>query len=147
MSSIGMVKQHSVMSALLQILSIVTMTTFCYLIIGYSLAFGPSTNHNGHASLYYGDGSMSWLYQLTPTSVHQLAPTIPESVFAIYQLAFAIITHALICGSIADRLKYHSMMAMMFLWHIAVYCPIAHANWYYTTPDTQTLLYLYTIDA
>jgi len=63
-------------------------------------------------------------------SYHQLAPSIPESVYCMYQLTFAIITPALICGSYADRMKFVPMLIFTTLWHIAVYCPIAHASWH-----------------
>ena len=63
-------------------------------------------------------------------TTHMLAPTIPEALFCAYQLAFAIITAGLICGSFADRMKYHSMIIFITFWHIIVYCPLAHSNWH-----------------
>jgi Amt family ammonium transporter len=127
-----MVKARHVLRTVMQCLSIVTMVTFLFMGLGYSLAFGPpNPEDGGHSSLFYGDSSRFWFWGINPASVHVLAPTIPESVFALYQLMFAIITHALICGSMAERLNFYSMMITMCLWHVAVYCPIAHANWYY----------------
>jgi len=64
--------------------------------------------------------------------VNQLAPTIPESVYCVYQLTFAIITPALITGCFADRMKFSSMLVFMTLWHLTVYCPTAHSNWHPT---------------
>jgi len=55
-------------------------------------------------------------------------------VFCTYQLTFAIITPALICGSFADRMKYWPMLVFMAVWHLLVYCPIAHAVWH---PDGE----------
>jgi len=63
-------------------------------------------------------------------SVHYLAQTIPETVFCMYQLMFAIITAALITGSFADRMKYGSMIVFIAAWHVVVYCPIAHMNFH-----------------
>jgi ammonium transporter, Amt family len=63
-------------------------------------------------------------------SFHFLAPTIPEQVFCMFQLMFAIITAALITGSFADRMKYGSMIVFIAAWHVCVYCPIAHANFH-----------------
>jgi Amt family ammonium transporter len=63
-------------------------------------------------------------------SAHILASSIPESVYCMYQLVFAIITCALICGSFADRMKFGPMLIFMILWHVGVYCPIAHWNWH-----------------
>jgi Amt family ammonium transporter len=62
--------------------------------------------------------------------VHQAAPTIPESVYATYQLAFAILTACLVTGSFANKMQFHSMLVFIALWHIAVYCPVAHASWH-----------------
>lgn len=102
---------------------------------GYSLAFGtpnpaPFREPGGHTSLFIGDGSRLWFWGINPGSVNLLAPTIPESVYALYQLTFAIITAALITGSFADRMKYSSMLVFIGLWHIGVYCVVAHTNWH-----------------
>jgi len=51
-------------------------------------------------------------------------------VYCMYQLTFAMITPALMCGSFADRMKYGPMLLFMALWHILVYCPVAHAHWH-----------------
>lgn len=142
----GMVKVKNVPSAVMQCLSIVAVCTLTYMIFGYSLAFGPpNPEDGGHSSLFYGDDSRFWLWGMSRTSSTVIAPTIPEFVFAAYQLTFAIVTQALICGSIADRISYTSMLLVMALWHISayhthvlisfddltgVYCPIAHANWH-----------------
>ena len=67
---------------------------------------------------------------MTSTSFHNNALTIPESVFCIFQLTFAIITAALICGSFADRMKFSSMLVFITCWHLIVYCPVAHWNWH-----------------
>jgi Amt family ammonium transporter len=61
--------------------------------------------------------------------VHQNAPTVPESVYCTFQLSFAILTAALVCSSFADRIKFVTMLVFTLLWHLAVYCPIAHAAW------------------
>lgn len=64
------------------------------------------------------------------TSIHQLAPTIPEPVYAAYQLTFAVATPTLMCGSFAERMKYFPCLIFMGLWLITVYCPVAHAIWH-----------------
>jgi Amt family ammonium transporter len=66
---------------------------------------------------------------MTTGVAHALAPTIPESVFATFQLTFAIITPALICGAFADRMKFSSLLVFVVLWLILVYAPIAHWVW------------------
>merc|ERR1719487_559308 len=78
----------------------------------------------------FGDASRFWLEGLTLDSTHQLAPSIPESVFCVFQLSFAIITPSLICGAFADRMKFVSMLLFTGLWHLLVYCPLAHSHWH-----------------
>lgn len=131
----GMVRVENVLTTVMQSFSITCLITICWLAFGYSLAFGPP-NKNGYPLdnpsshyPYYGVGRL-WLTGVTPDSWHSLAPTIPEPVYVTYQLTFAIITAALICGSFADRMKYFPMLFFIFLWHFIVYCPIAHWNWH-----------------
>lgn len=132
----GMVSVKNVLATVMQAFSIVALITMMFMFFGYSLAFGPVNppayldGADGHSSLFYGDASRFWYWGMSTTSVNNLAATIPEPVYALYQLTFAIITCALICGSFADRMKYSSMLIFMALWHIAVYCPIAHAMWH-----------------
>lgn len=131
----GMVRVQNVLATVMQSFSIACTITLIWLFWGYSLVYGPagmptSSGQIRHSSVFIGDGSRLWLYGINPGSVHQLAPTIPESVFCVYELAFAIITTALICGSFADRMNFGPMLLFMILWHTAVYCPIAHWNWH-----------------
>eukprot|EP01041_Mallomonas_annulata_P000239 gene239-433_t len=128
----GMVRVQNVLATAMQSLSITCMITFLWLCIGYSLCFAPVDKVLKYTRFSpIGDASRMWLLGIDMYSSHKLlAPTIPESVFCTYQLTFAIITPALICGSFADRMKYGSMLVFMFFWHILVYCPIAHANWH-----------------
>lgn len=71
---------------------------------------------------------------------------VTEALFATYELAFAIITPALICGSFADRMKYTSMLLFIGLWHLLVYCPIAHANWHPNGFLLQVRVAVYRVD-
>jgi Amt family ammonium transporter len=125
----GMARTKNVLAIVMQCFVITALITFLWLCFGYSLAFGPA-NSNGTAFVLYGDASRFWLQGMTLNSFHQLAPTIPETVYCIYQLTFAIITPALITGAFADRMKFPSMLVFMTLWHFLVYCPIAHAVWH-----------------
>jgi ammonium transporter, Amt family len=136
----GMVRVKNVLATVMQTLSIAALITILWLCWGYSLAFAPtqpcidvrtpSSSNCAASALIYGDGSRLWLQGLTVTSTNQLAPTIPESVFCTYQLTFAIITAALICGSFADRMKFVPMLVFISVWHTIVYCPIAHSVWH-----------------
>ena len=113
----------------MQVFTIACLITFLWLSFGYSLAFAP-VQPNGHVNEVYGNAERLWLRGMMITTAHMLAPTIPEAIFCAYQLTFAIITAGLICGSFADRMKYHSMMIFIAFWHLIVYCPLAHSNWH-----------------
>jgi Amt family ammonium transporter len=125
----GMVREKNVLATVMQSFSITCLITVLWLAFGYSLAFGPAGDTN-HSSPVIGNGSRLWLRGMTINTFHQLAPTIPESVYCMFQLTFAIITPALICGSFADRMKYGPMLIFMTFWHLLVYCPIAHSVWH-----------------
>jgi Amt family ammonium transporter len=132
----GMVKVPNVLATVHQSFTIACIITALWFIMGYSLSLGPPAQGdlpvqwNQHSSLYYGDASRFWYDGMGEDSIHQLAPTIPESVFATYQLVFAVIAACLISGCMADRIKYQSLVIFISLWHIAVYCPICHASWH-----------------
>ncbi len=78
---------------------------------------------------YIGGLSRFFLAGMELNTVSSLAGTIPESVFMTFQMTFAIITPALICGAFADRMKFSAMLWFMGLWSIFVYSPIAHWVW------------------
>ena len=118
----GMVRIQNVLVTVMQSFSIACTITLVWLMWGYSLAQSPAgvPQTDGairHSSAFIGkrfavgeidftnsgDANRLWLWGLNVSTVHQSAPTIPESVYCMYQLAFAIITAALICGSFADR--------------------------------------------
>ena len=118
----GMVRKMNVLATVMQSFAITCLVTVLWMIVGYSLAFtgeGP----------YIGSFSRVMLNGLAIDSISDLAKTIPESVYMTYQMTFAIITPALICGSFADRMKFSAMLWFMGLWLILVYCPIAHMVW------------------
>ena len=133
-----MVSSKNVLAVAMQSFSITCLITFLWLAFGYSLAFTPTNFYMTTDSVYqqhaqypvYGNASRFWLRGLRLDSITQQATTIPEAVYCMYQLTFAIITPALICGSFADRMKYWPMMLFMGCWHIAVYCPLAHSMWH-----------------
>lgn len=126
----GMVSAKNVLSTTMQVFSICCIVTIEWFMFGYSFSFAPATTREPQSSGIYGDCSRLWLRGLQVNSIHMLAPTIPEALFCAYQLTFAIITAALICGSFAERMKYESMAVFIALWHVSVYCPIAHAVWH-----------------
>ena len=125
----GMVRKKNVLSTLMQSFAITCVVTLLWWAVGYSLAFTPgSTPYIGGLSRAFFDG-MVYLHDAGKESVSHLAPTIPESVYAMFQATFAIITPALICGSLAERMKFSAMLWFMSIWLIVVYCPVAHWMW------------------
>eukprot|EP01039_Chlorochromonas_danica_P000638 gene636-693_t len=125
----GMARTKNVLAIIMQVVSTACLITFLWLCFGYSLAFAPAHGNNPNAMIF-GDRSRFWLYELTLDSTHQLAPTIPESVFCVYELTFAIITPCLMVGAFADRMKFPAMLLLVTLWHLLVYCPTAHSIWH-----------------
>lgn len=126
----GMSKTKNVLTTVMQSFSIACVITVVWMFCGYSLAFAPRHEVNNTSNWFIGDFSLFWLQEFQLGSSHQLAPNIPESVFCLFEMTFAIITPALVCGSFADRVKYGSCMLFVTVWHLLVYCPIAHWVWH-----------------
>ena len=118
----GMVRKKNVLSTVMQSFAITCLISVLWLIAGYSLAFTPG-------STIVGGFGRVFMAGLGLDSVHDLAKTIPETVFLCFQLTFAIITPALIAGAFAERMKFSAMMWFMALWSLIVYAPIAHWVW------------------
>jgi len=99
-----------------------------WVIAGYSIAFMPGGSFFGSLDRLFLNG-MVFQKEAGKIMVSHLATTIPESVYMAFQMTFAIITPALICGAFADRMKFSAMMWFMGLWSILIYSPIAHMMW------------------
>jgi len=121
----GMVRKKNVLSTVMQSFAICSLVTVLWFAIGYSLAFSDG----GPYQAYVGGVSNAFLKGIGMESANALAATIPEYVFMMFQMTFAIITPALIAGSFAERMKFSSMMVFMALWSVLVYSPIAHWVW------------------
>ncbi len=141
----GMVRKKNILATLMQSFVITCLVTIIWWAIGYSLAFTPGpTPYLGGFSRVFFDG-LIYIKDIAAVeatkdapavaavvgkvSVSHLGTTIPESVYAMFQLTFAIITPALICGAFAERMKFSAMLWFMGLWSILVYAPIAHWVW------------------
>jgi Amt family ammonium transporter len=125
----GMVRKKNVLATLMQSFAITCVVTILWWIVGYSLAFTPgSTPYLGGFSRLFLNG-MTYQHDAMTLTVSHLALTIPETVYAMFQATFAIITPALICGSFAERMKFSAMLWFMAIWLLVVYCPIAHWVW------------------
>ncbi|NQV70276.1 MAG: ammonium transporter [Pseudohongiella sp.] len=116
----GLVRTRNVLSILMQCFSIAVVISLLWLLVGYSIAFGPSE------SLYWGGLSKAMFSGVVVDSV---AGDIPETVFASFQMTFAIITPALIVGAFAERIKFSAMLLFCSLWTLLVYFPVANWVW------------------
>ena len=123
----GMVRKKNVIATVAQSFAITCLVTVLWMVVGYSLAF--TNNPSDGLNKYIGGMGMALMSHMTMTGVNSLAATIPESVFMMFQMTFAIITPALICGAFAERMKFSAMLLFMTLWSLIVYVPIAHWVW------------------
>lgn len=124
----GMVRKKNVLSTLMQSFAITCVVTLLWWLIGYSWAFTPGSPYLGGNMRMLFNG-MSFMHDANKLTVSHLALTIPETVYAMFQLTFAIITPALIAGAFADRMKFSAMLIFMSVWSLVVYAPIAHWVW------------------
>ncbi len=118
----GMVRKKNVLATMAQSLAATLVVSLLWAIIGYSLAF------TGEGAVI-GTLDRVFLYGMTMNSISPFAKTIPEALFMIYQMTFAIITVALVAGSVADRLRFSAFLFFCALWLLLVYVPIAHWVW------------------
>jgi Amt family ammonium transporter len=118
----GLVRTKNVLSVLMQCFAITCMVTLVWVVAGYSLAFGDG----GTLNAFYGGWDKSFLAGIAAATVKG---TIPETVFAMFQMTFAIITPALVVGAYAERVKFSGMLLFSLLWLVLVYCPVAHWVW------------------
>jgi Amt family ammonium transporter len=118
----GMVRKKNILATLAQSFGATCVITVLWMVIGYSLAFTGSGK-------FIGDFKYAFLAPMGLNAVSSLAPTIPESVYMMFQMTFAIITPALIAGALADRMKFSAFLLFMAAWLLLVYCPIAHWVW------------------
>jgi Amt family ammonium transporter len=118
----GMVRKKHVLATMAQSLGAAALVTVLWAAVGYSLAF-----HGDGAAL--GTLGRAFLNGIGMDSISPLAKTIPESLFMLYQMTFAIITVALVGGSVADRMRFSAFMWFSALWLLIVYVPLAHWVW------------------
>jgi Amt family ammonium transporter len=119
----GLVRTKNVLSVLMQCFSIASVVTVLWITVGYSLAF---TQGVGAADAVIGGLGKAFLASV-PRSA--LTGTIPETVFAMFQLTFAIITPALIIGAFAERVRFGAVLLFSALWSLVVYVPVTHWMW------------------
>ena len=117
----GLVRAKNVLSVLMQCFAITCVVTLAWLAVGYSIAFGDGNN-------WWGGLAKSFFSGVDAKSI-RAGTTIPETVFIMYQLTFAIITPALVIGAFAERVRFGGMLLFSVLWLLVVYCPLAHWIW------------------
>ncbi|MGA9866077.1 MAG: ammonium transporter [Acetobacteraceae bacterium] len=128
----GMVRRKNMLATMMQSFTVCCLVTIVWMVIGYSLAFTNGTPYIGDLSRFFLQGfGADWdkPFLLGAGVDTATQTTIPESVYMMFQMTFAIITPALIAGAFADRLKFSALCIFMCLWSILVYAPIAHWVW------------------
>ena len=129
----GMVRKKNVGDTVMTSFAITCLVSILWLFFTYSLAFRSGTPFIGGFDRAFLQGIVSNTFKdgvgLNIGTPNSLAPTIPETVYSMFQLTFAIITAALIAGSFAERMKFSAMLWFIGLWAIFVYSPIAHWVW------------------
>ena len=118
----GLVRAKNVLSVLMQCFAIACIVSILWVIYGYSLSFGDG----GSMNAWIGGLDNAFLANVTRDS---LSGTLPESVFVMFQMTFAIITPALIIGGFAERMKFSSMLMFSVIWVSVVYFPVCHWVW------------------
>jgi len=118
----GLVRKKNVLATMMQSFAMMALVTLLWAIIGYSLCFGSGNS-------FIGGVEHAFLHGVGAAPDADYAATIPQQTFMIYQLMFAIITPALICGAFAERMKFSAMVLFMVLWSLVVYAPMAHMVW------------------
>ena len=120
----GLVRTKNVLSVLMQCFAITALVTVLWVAVGYSLVFTP--NPSPGVDAFVGGLGKAFFRGVSRQS---MTGNIPETVFAMFQLTFAIITPALIIGAFAERVGFGAMLLFMTIWSLAVYVPVAHWIW------------------
>ena len=135
----GMVRKKNILSTMMQSFAICCIVTLVWTVAGYSIAFTTGNAYMGDFSrvllkgigehIAKGNDTQAFVLASGIKDVADMATTIPETVYMMFQMTFAIITPALIAGAFADRMKFSAMCLFMALWSLFVYAPIAHWVW------------------
>jgi|TARA_B110000438_G_scaffold258423_1_gene267097 Amt family ammonium transporter len=118
----GLVRSKNAISVLMQCFAIACMVSVAWVIYGYSLAFTGEGDFIGGTSAFFLSG-------IGRDTLSVYATTIPDSLFVIFQMTFAIITPALVVGAFAERMKFGAMCLFSILWFTVVYLPACHMIW------------------
>src|ERR1700733_3945868 len=132
----GMVRKKNILATMMQSFTICCIVTIVWMVAGYSIAFTTGNPFMGDFSrvmlhgiadhIVKGNDSQAFVLASGVKDVSDMVTTIPETVYMMFQMTFAIITPALIAGAFADRMKFSAMCLFMTLWSLFIYSPIAH---------------------
>ncbi|MGC8475339.1 MAG: ammonium transporter [Acetobacteraceae bacterium] len=128
----GMVRKKNILATMMQSFALCALVSVVWMLVGYSLAFTNGNAWIGGLSRLFLDGiGAHWNapFTLGAGSAAPQPTAIPESVFVMFQMAFAVITPAVITGAFADRMRFSALLLFMTLWSLLVYAPIAHWVW------------------
>jgi Amt family ammonium transporter len=128
----GMVRKKNILATMMQSFIICCLVTVVWMIAGYSLAFTNGSPYIGDLSRFFLNGiAENWdkPFILGAGSDNAQPQTVPESVYMMFQMTFAIITPGLIAGAFADRMKFSALCVFIVLWSLVVYSPVAHWVW------------------
>src|ERR1700693_5354335 len=135
----GMVRKKNILATMMQSFTICCIVTIVWMVAGYSIAFTTGTAYMGDFSrvmlhgiadhIVKGNDSQAFVLASGVKDVADMSTTIPETVYMMFQMTFAIITPALIVGAIADRMKFSALCIFMTLWSLLIYSPVAHWMW------------------
>ena len=124
----GMIRRKNVINTFASVVAVATVVTLVWFAVGYSLAFTPGNRFLGSTERMWFS-SLEYVKDTGFVAVSYIAPNLPESVFSMFHLSFAIITAALIVGAVVERMKFSALLWFIGLWSIVVYAPIAHWVW------------------
>ena len=124
----GMVRRKNVLNTMACVVAIAGLVSLLWFAAGYSLAFTPGSAWLGGWDRA-GFAGIDFQLEAGKLAVSHIAPLIPESVYAMFQLGFAIITAALVVGAVVERMRFSALLLFIGLWTVLVYAPIAHWVW------------------
>ena len=118
----GLVRSKNVLGTMMQSVAAIAIVSVVWVLAGYSLAFGPDAGGVIGGLAHLG-------FRGVGVAPHALAPTVPQSAFAAFQMMFAVITPALIAGAFAERVRFGGYVVFVAMWSLVVYAPLAHWVW------------------
>ncbi|HEV8063977.1 MAG TPA: ammonium transporter, partial [Acidimicrobiales bacterium] len=118
----GLVRSKHVLGTIMQSFIALSLVTILWVVVGFSLAFGPDVGHV--------IGNLSWFgLRGVGSSPGPYGPTVPASAYMVFQLMFAVITPALIAGAFAERMRFSGYLTFIGLWSLVIYAPVVHWEW------------------